>query len=109
MLTMRAIGVCRKKATNISGAGHLRDATPQSKFCDIISHMKTKHLETLGTLAGIVGAFLVAVKLGNLGYPFFFVSSLCLMISAIAQKQKNFIALQSTFFVANVIGLFNYL
>ena len=69
----------------------------------------TKIIETVGTAAGIVGAFLVACKFGSIGYPFFFVSSLCLLGSAIAQKQWNFIALQGTFFAANIIGLFNYL
>lgn len=69
----------------------------------------TKILETIGTICGIIGAFLVAMKMGEYGYPFFFVSSFCLMVSAIKLKQRNFIALQSVFFVANVIGLFNYL
>ena len=68
-----------------------------------------KILETLGTICGIIGAFLVAMKFGSYGYPFFFVSSFCLMVSAIGQKQKNFIALQGVFFIANIIGLFNYL
>lgn len=68
-----------------------------------------KILETLGTICGIIGAFLVALKFGNIGYPFFFVSSLCLLISAIKLQQRNFIALQGVFFAANVLGLFNYL
>lgn len=68
-----------------------------------------KTIETLGTIAGIIGAFLVAMKFGQYGYPFFFVSSLCLLSSAIKFKQKNFIALQGTFFTANVIGLINYI
>ena len=67
-----------------------------------------KALETIGTICGIIGAFLVAMKMGDIGYPFFFVSSFCLMISAISLRQRNFIALQGVFFVANVIGLFNY-
>ncbi len=72
--------------------------------------MKTANiLETLGTLCGIIGAFLVAMKYGHIGYPFFFVSSLALLVSATQKKQGNFIALQGTFFAANVIGLFNYL
>lgn len=72
--------------------------------------MKTANiLETLGTVCGIVGAFLVALKYGHIGYPFFFVSSLALMVSAIKKKQSNFIALQGTFFAANLIGLVNYL
>jgi uncharacterized membrane protein YccC len=66
-------------------------------------------IETLGTVCGIVGAFLVALKFGEYGYPFFFVSSLCLLTSAWYNKQRNFIALQGVFFAANVVGLFNYL
>lgn len=69
----------------------------------------TKILETFGTICGIIGAFLVAMKFGQYGYPFFFMSSMALLISAIRLKQKNFIALQGVFFAANVIGLFNYL
>jgi hypothetical protein len=68
----------------------------------------TKILETLGTIAGIIGAFLVALKFGQYGYPFFFLSSICLLISAIRLKQKNYIALQGVFFLANVVGLVNY-
>lgn len=67
-----------------------------------------KALETIGTICGIIGAFLVALKMGAYGYPFFFVSSFCLMTSAIALRQRNFIALQGVFFIANIIGLFNY-
>jgi hypothetical protein len=68
----------------------------------------TKFFETFGTICGIVGAFLVASKLGQYGYPFFFLSSICLLISAIRLKQKNYIALQGVFFLANVVGLVNY-
>jgi len=68
-----------------------------------------KFLETLGTVCGIIGAFLVALKMGEWGYPFFFVSSLALMTTAIYYRQRNFIALQGVFFSANVIGLSNYL
>ena len=66
-------------------------------------------IETLGTVCGIIGAFLVASKYGQYGYPFFFVSSLALLTSAWYNKQKNFIALQGVFFAANVLGLVNYL
>jgi hypothetical protein len=67
-------------------------------------------IETLGTACGIIGAFLVALKYGQYGYPFFFVSSLALLTSAwYNNKQKNFIALQGVFFAANVLGLVNYL
>ncbi len=68
-----------------------------------------KHLELIGTICGILGAFLVALKMGDIGYPFFFISSLALLTTACYNKQRNFIALQGVFFSANVIGLFNYL
>lgn len=67
-----------------------------------------KFAETLGTICGIIGAFLVAFKLGQYGYPFFFVSSLALTYSAIKLRQRNFIALQGVFLTANIVGLFNY-
>jgi hypothetical protein len=69
----------------------------------------TKILETIGTITGIIGAFLVAFKLCQFGYPCFFASSFCLLISAIKQKQKNYVALQGVFFLANVVGLVNYI
>ena len=68
----------------------------------------TKFFETLGTIAGIIGAFLVATKFGQYGYPFFFASSICLLISAIRLRQRNYIALQGVFLLANIVGLFNY-
>ena len=66
-------------------------------------------IETLGTVCGIIGAFLVAMKYGQYGYPFFFVSSLSLLTSAWYNRQRNFIALQGVFFGANILGLVNYL
>lgn len=67
-----------------------------------------KFFETFGTICGIIGAFLVAFKLGQLGYPFFFISSMCLLYSAIRLGQRNYIALQGVFLSANIVGLFNY-
>jgi hypothetical protein len=67
-----------------------------------------KVFETLGTICGILGAFLVATKHGDIGYPFFFASSVSLLISAIGLGQRNFIALQGVFLLANIVGLFNY-
>jgi nicotinamide riboside transporter PnuC len=67
-----------------------------------------KILETIGTIAGIIGAFLVATKFGQYGYPFLLISSVCLLYSAIRFNQRNFLALQGVFLSANIIGLFNY-
>ena len=68
----------------------------------------TKALETFGTACGIIGAFLVACKLGAYGYPFFLASSTTMLYTAIMQRHRNYIALQGTYFAANIVGLFNY-
>jgi len=65
-------------------------------------------LETFGTACAIVGSFLVAFKMGHIGYPFFFVSSIAMLIAAIGKNNRNYIALNSAFLMANIVGLFNY-
>ena len=67
-----------------------------------------KTIETIGTIAGIIGAFLIAFKLGKMAYPILLVSATCLLVSAIAYRQRNFIALQSVFLAANLVGFVNY-
>ena len=67
-----------------------------------------KFIETLGAGAGIIGAFLVALKFGNYGYPFFLFSSMALLFSATMYQQRNHIALQLVFFLANIVGFLNY-
>ena len=67
-----------------------------------------KILETLGTVCGIVGALFVATKFGQYGYPLFLASSLLLLVSAVRQGQRNFIALQGVYFATNLIGAYNY-
>lgn len=69
----------------------------------------TKILEMLGTLSGVLGAFLVAVKLAVWGYPFFLVSSVALTYTAWKYRQKNLLILQGVFLLVNVLGLFNYM
>jgi nicotinamide riboside transporter PnuC len=71
--------------------------------------MKTKLIELIGTVSGIIGAFLVALGLGAYGYPVFITSSFCLTISAYAQKNWNLLALQSVFVCANILGIYTYL
>lgn len=64
-------------------------------------------MELIGTVAGIIGAFLVAGKVGY-GYWFFLLSSLFLLVSAIGKKQYNLVALQTVFVASNIFGLFNW-
>lgn len=66
-------------------------------------------IERIGTVAGILGAFLVAGGHGALGYPCFLVSSAGLLASSIGQRQGNYIALQGVYLLANLYGLANTL
>lgn len=69
---------------------------------------KFKILETIGTALAVIGSFLVAAKFGQYGYPFFFVSSISMLIAAIGMKNRNYVVLNSAFLMANIVGLFNY-
>lgn len=71
--------------------------------------LNAKIIETIGTVSGIIGALLVATKNAEYGYPVFLTSSVCLLISAYKQKNKNLIWLQSAFLATNLLGLVNYI
>ncbi len=62
-------------------------------------------MERFGTVCGIIGAFLAAAGMGLYGYPLFFLSSIALCYSAVKQGNKNLMALQAAFLLANIIGL----
>ncbi len=72
------------------------------------AYMKTKHVELIGTISGIIGAFIVATGAGAIGYPVFITSSFCLSISAYAQKNWNLFSLQMVFVCANILGIYTY-
>jgi hypothetical protein len=63
----------------------------------------------LGTIASIIGAFVVATKLFFIGYCFFMVGSVSWLIVGIVRKDKSLIVLNGTFFIANILGFFNSL
>lgn len=61
----------------------------------------------IGTLSSIIGAFIVASKLFLLGYCFFIVGSLSWLLVGYYRKDKSLITLNGTFFLANILGLYN--
>ena len=63
----------------------------------------------LGTIASIIGAFVVASQLFFVGYCFFIVGSVSWLIVGIVRKDKSLIVLNGTFFIANILGFFNSL
>lgn len=61
-----------------------------------------------GTLTSIIGSFLVANKMFQLGYVLFTFGSISWLIVAITKRDKALGTLNATFFVANVMGLINF-
>jgi hypothetical protein len=61
-----------------------------------------------GTLTSIFGSFAVATKWFQIGYILFTFGSLAWLWVAYQKKDKALGVLNGTFFVANVIGLFNF-
>ena len=69
----------------------------------------TKFISWLGTLTSIVGAFLVASQIVLFGYCAFIIGSVSWLIVGIVNKDKPLIVLNGTFFLANLLGLYNVL
>jgi len=66
-----------------------------------------KTISWIGTIASIIGSFLVAFKLFGIGYIFFLIGSASWLFVAIKTNNKPLGILNGTFALANVIGLFN--
>jgi len=69
----------------------------------------TKFISWLGTLTSIIGAFLVASQIILFGYCAFIIGSVSWLIVGIVNKDKPLIVLNGTFFMANLLGLYNVL
>ena len=59
----------------------------------------------LGTMASIIGAFLMAFGIILAGYTCFTIGSISWLFVGIVRKDNSLITLNGTFFVANIIGL----
>ena len=72
--------------------------------------MINKVLSTIGLLAGIIGAIMVASNTGLffVGYSLFFTSSTAWMIYAYRTKQYNLIIMNVIFGFINAMGLYNF-
>ena len=60
-----------------------------------------------GTVASILGSFLVANKMFQIGYVLFTIGSLSWLLVAFVRKDKSLGVLNATFFVANLLGIYN--
>ena len=65
-----------------------------------------KLLSYLGTMASIVGSFVVASQIYLLGYTLFLIGSGCWLAVAVARKDGSLMLLNGTFLMANLWGLY---
>ena len=66
-----------------------------------------KPISWLGTLASIIGAFLVAFSMLKIGYTCFIVGALCWVYVGRKNRDNALITLNSVFLLANFMGLYN--
>ena len=70
-------------------------------------YTRMKYIAWLGTVASIIGAFLVAFHIIFMGYCAFIVGSTAWLYIGITKKDSALYTLNGTFFLANIIGLIN--
>lgn len=65
-----------------------------------------KPLEWLGTIASVIGSFVVALGMLKIGYSLFILGSVCWLIAGIATKNVALYVLNGFFLLANLIGIY---
>jgi hypothetical protein len=68
-----------------------------------------KFISWLGTLASIIGAFLVASQIIFIGYLAFIIGSASWLFVGFNRKDNSLIVLNGVFFLANLLGIYNAL
>jgi len=63
----------------------------------------------IGTIASVIGAFVVASKIYTLGYIFFLVGAACWLFVAWRNRDASLGVLNGFFLCANLLGLVNTL
>lgn len=64
-----------------------------------------KIVEWAGTIASILGAFLLPLGFPLIGYIAFAIGSIAWLGIGVYTKNKSLVTLNATFFVANILGL----
>lgn len=67
-----------------------------------------KFIKWFGTVASIIGSFLVAGMLPQIGYIFFIFGSAAWLVAGIVEKDNALMTLNLVFFIANIFGIINY-
>lgn len=68
---------------------------------------RMKYIAWIGTVASIIGAFLVAFHIIFVGYCAFIIGTTAWLYIGIIKKDSALYALNGTLFLANIIGLIN--
>jgi hypothetical protein len=65
----------------------------------------------VGTIAGIIGAVLIALNIGMVGYGFllFLISSILWAAAAAVQRESSLLVLQGAFTVINMLGIVRWM
>lgn len=66
-----------------------------------------KIVSWIGTVASILGAYLVALQFILVGYVAFSIGSITWLIVGMKRRDSALIVMNGTFFIANMIGLYN--
>ena len=68
------------------------------------------HAKWLGTIAGVVGAMLIALNIGQVGMGFilFTVSSTLWLIAGWMHREMSLVVLQGVFLVIDIVGIYNW-
>jgi hypothetical protein len=61
----------------------------------------------IGTITSIAGSFLVAMQFYKIGYCLFLIGSLCWLFVAMVKRDRALALLNFTFFIANIVGIYN--
>jgi hypothetical protein len=69
--------------------------------------MMIKMISWFGTLVSIIGAFCVASQIFLAGYILFSLGSISWLYIGIIKKDSALYILNGTFFLANILGLYN--
>ena len=67
-----------------------------------------KYIKWTGTVASIIGAFLVANNIALIGYICFTLGSFSWLTVGFKEKDYSLITLNGTFLAANIMGLYNF-
>lgn len=64
-------------------------------------------IKWIGTITSIIGAFTVANGIYTIGYSMFIIGSISWLYTGIRVRDNALITLNSIFFLANIMGLYN--